>query len=218
MANQEDLARLMTAEQGKPLVESRCEIAYAASFLEWFAEEGKRLYGETIPSHRADARIVVTKEPVGIVAAITPWNFPAAMITRKAGPALAAGCPIVIKPASQTPYSAFAMAELAERAGVPKGILNILTGGASEIGGEMTSSPKVRKLTFTGSTEIGKLLMQQCAGTMKKISMEMGGKAPFIVFDDADIDAAVAGAIQSTRSEERRVGKECVSNCRSRCA
>jgi succinate-semialdehyde dehydrogenase/glutarate-semialdehyde dehydrogenase len=207
MANQEDLARLMTAEQGKPLAESRGEIAYAASFIEWFAEEGKRIYGDTIPSHRADARIVVTKEPVGVVAAITPWNFPAAMITRKAAPALAAGCPIVIKPASKTPYSAFAMAELAHRAGVPKGILNVVTGGSSDIGGELTSNPKVRKLTFTGSTEIGKLLMEQCAGTVKKVSLELGGNAPFIVFDDADLDAAVAGAIQS---KYRNTGQTCV--------
>jgi len=207
MANQEDLARLMTAEQGKPLAESRGEIAYAASFIEWFAEEGKRIYGDTIPSHRADARIVVTKEPVGVVTAITPWNFPAAMITRKAAPALAAGCPIVIKPASKTPYSAFAMAELAHRAGVPKGILNVVTGGSSDIGGELTSNPKVRKLTFTGSTEIGKLLMEQCAGTVKKVSLELGGNAPFIVFDDADLDAAVAGAIQS---KYRNTGQTCV--------
>ncbi|MEO3433180.1 NADP-dependent succinate-semialdehyde dehydrogenase [Inquilinus sp. CAU 1745] len=207
MENQEDLARLMTLEQGKPLAESKGEIAYAASFLEWFGEEGKRVYGDTIPPHMPDRRIVVTKEPVGVVAAITPWNFPAAMITRKAGPALAAGCPIVIKPATQTPYSAFAMAELAERAGVPKGIVSVLTGGAKAIGGEMTSSPIVRKLTFTGSTAVGKLLMEQCAGTVKKVSMELGGNAPFIVFDDADLDKAVEGAIQS---KYRNTGQTCV--------
>lgn len=207
MENQEDLARLMTLEQGKPLAELKGEIAYAASFLEWFGEEGKRVYGDTIPPHMADRRIIVTKEPVGVVAAITPWNFPAAMITRKAGPALAAGCPIVIKPATQTPYSAFAMAELAERAGVPKGIVSVLTGGAKAIGGEMTSSPIVRKLTFTGSTAVGKLLMEQCAGTVKKVSMELGGNAPFIVFDDADLDKAVEGAIQS---KYRNTGQTCV--------
>ena len=171
MANQEDLARLMTLEQGKPLAESRGEIAYGASFIEWFAEEGRRIYGETIPQHQADKRIVVIKQPVGVVAAITPWNFPNAMITRKAGPALAAGCPIVVKPASQTPYSALALAELAERAGLPKGVFNVVTGAASAIGGEMTGNPIVRKLSFTGSTAIGKLLMEQCAGTVKKVSM-----------------------------------------------
>jgi len=207
MANQDDLARLMTAEQGKPLAESKGEIAYAASFIEWFAEEAKRVYGDTIPTHRGDARIVVTKEPVGVCAAITPWNFPAAMITRKAGPALAAGCTMVIKPATMTPYSAFAMAELAERAGVPKGVLSVVTGSASGIGGEMTSNPIVRKLTFTGSTEIGKMLMEQCAGTVKKMSMELGGNAPFIVFDDADLDAAVEGAMQS---KFRNTGQTCV--------
>lgn len=207
MANQEDLARLMTAEQGKPLVESRGEIAYAASFIEWFAEEGKRVYGDTIPSFKPDARIVVTKEPIGVTAAITPWNFPAAMITRKAGPALAAGCPMVIKPASATPYSAFAMAVLAQRAGIPAGVLSVLTGSARAIGGEMTGNPIVRKLSFTGSTEIGKVLMEQCAGTVKKVSMELGGNAPFIVFDDADLDAAVAGAIAS---KYRNAGQTCV--------
>lgn len=207
MENQDDLARLMTAEQGKPLAESKGEIAYAASFIEWFAEEAKRVYGDTIPTHRGDARIVVTKEPVGVCAAITPWNFPAAMITRKAGPALAAGCTMVIKPATMTPYSAFAMAELAERAGVPKGVLSVVTGSASGIGGEMTSNPIVRKLTFTGSTEIGKMLMEQCAGTVKKMSMELGGNAPFIVFDDADLDAAVEGAMQS---KFRNTGQTCV--------
>ncbi|MFM2041709.1 MAG: succinate-semialdehyde dehydrogenase [Pseudomonadota bacterium] len=207
MANQEDLARLMTAEQGKPLAESRGEIAYAASFIEWFAEEGKRVYGDIIPSHKADARIVVTKEPVGVVAAITPWNFPAAMITRKAGPALAAGCPIVIKPATATPYSAMALAVLAERAGLPPGLIAVVTGSASAIGGEMTSNPTVRKLSFTGSTEIGKKLMEQCAGTMKKLSLELGGNAPFIVFDDADLDAAVQGALLS---KYRNAGQTCV--------
>lgn len=207
MENQEDLGILMTAEQGKPLAEAKGEVAYAASFIEWFAEEGKRIYGDTIPQHGADKRIVVIKEPVGVVAAITPWNFPAAMITRKAGPALAAGCPIVIKPATETPYSAFAMAELAERAGVPKGIINVITGKSAEIGGEMTSNPIVRKLTFTGSTEVGKILLGQCAGTVKKVSMELGGNAPFIVFDDADLDAAVVGAMAS---KYRNTGQTCV--------
>ena len=207
MQNQEDLAKLMTAEQGKPLAESRGEIAYAASFIEWFAEEGKRIYGDTIPQHQADKRIVVLKEPIGVCAAITPWNFPAAMITRKAGPALAAGCTMVVKPATATPYSALAMAELAERAGVPKGVLSVVTGSALAIGGEMTSNPIVRKLTFTGSTEIGKKLMEQCATTVKKTSMELGGNAPFIVFDDADLDAAVEGAIIS---KFRNNGQTCV--------
>ena len=207
MENQEDLARLMTLEQGKPLAESRGEVAYGASFIEWFAEEAKRVYGDTIPQHQADKRIVVVKQPVGVVAAITPWNFPNAMITRKCAPALAAGCPVVIKPASQTPYSAFALAELAERAGIPAGIINIVTGSAKEIGGEMTSSPIVRKLSFTGSTEVGKLLMQQCASTVKKISLELGGNAPFLVFDDADLDAAVEGAMIS---KFRNTGQTCV--------
>ncbi|WP_119678132.1 NADP-dependent succinate-semialdehyde dehydrogenase [Indioceanicola profundi] len=207
MQNQEDLARLMTAEQGKPLAEARGEIAYAANFIEWFAEEGKRVYGDVIPTFKADARIVVQKEPVGVVGAITPWNFPAAMITRKAGPALAAGCPIVIKPATATPLSAFALAVLAERAGIPAGVISVLTGSASAIGGEMTSNPIVRKLSFTGSTEIGKKLMAQCAGTMKKVSMELGGNAPFIVFDDADLDAAVQGALAS---KYRNAGQTCV--------
>jgi succinate-semialdehyde dehydrogenase / glutarate-semialdehyde dehydrogenase len=207
MANQEDLARIMTAEQGKPIAESRGEIAYAASFIEWFGEEAKRVYGDTIPAHLAGRRLVVTKEPVGVCAAITPWNFPAAMITRKAGPALAAGCPIVIKPATATPYSAFAMAVLAERAGVPAGVLSVLTGSAKAIGGEMTTNPIVRKLTFTGSTEIGKQLMSQCAGTVKKVSLELGGNAPFIVFDDADLDEAVKGAIAS---KYRNTGQTCV--------
>jgi succinate-semialdehyde dehydrogenase/glutarate-semialdehyde dehydrogenase len=207
MENQEDLAVLMTLEQGKPLAESRGEIAYAASFIEWFAEEGKRIYGDTIPQHQSDKRIVVLKEPIGVVAAITPWNFPSAMITRKAGPALAAGCTVVLKPATYTPYSALALAELAERAGVPKGVFSVVTGSAGGIGGELTSNPLVRKLTFTGSTEIGKLLMQQCAGTVKKMSLELGGNAPFIVFDDADLDAAVAGAIAS---KYRNSGQTCV--------
>jgi succinate-semialdehyde dehydrogenase/glutarate-semialdehyde dehydrogenase len=207
LAHQQDLAVLMTAEQGKPLAESKGEIAYAASFLEWFAEEGKRLYGDIIPAHQSDKRILVLRQPVGVVAAITPWNFPSAMITRKVGPALAAGCTIVCKPATQTPYSALALAELAERAGIPPGVFNVVTGSAAQIGGEMTSNPLVRKVTFTGSTEIGKKLMAQCAGTMKKISMELGGNAPFIVFDDADLDAAVQGAIAS---KFRNTGQTCV--------
>jgi succinate-semialdehyde dehydrogenase/glutarate-semialdehyde dehydrogenase len=207
MENQEDLARLMTAEQGKPLAESRIEIAYAAGFIEWFAEECKRVYGDTIPAHAADKRIVVLKQPIGVTAAITPWNFPAAMITRKCGPALAAGCTMVLKPASQTPYSALALAALAERAGVPKGVLSVLTGDAREIGSEFTSHPIVRKLTFTGSTEVGKLLMSQASGTVKKCSMELGGNAPFIVFDDADLDAAVQGALAS---KFRNAGQTCV--------
>lgn len=207
LANQEDLAQLMTAEQGKPLSESRGEIAYAASFIEWFAEEGKRIYGDTIPQHQADKRIVVLKEPIGVCVAITPWNFPAAMITRKAGPALAAGCTMVVKPASATPFSALAMAELAERAGVPRGVLSVVTGSAGAIGGEMSSNPTVRKLTFTGSTEIGKKLMAQCAGTVKKTSMELGGNAPFIVFEDADLDAAAEGAMIS---KYRNNGQTCV--------
>jgi succinate-semialdehyde dehydrogenase/glutarate-semialdehyde dehydrogenase len=207
MANQEDLATLMTAEQGKPLSESKGEIAYAASFIEWFAEEGKRLYGDIIPGHQADKRIVVLRQPVGVVAAITPWNFPLAMITRKAGPALAAGCTFLCKPASQTPYSALAAASLAVRAGLPPGVLNVITGSAGAIGGELTSNPLVRKITFTGSTAVGKKLMAQCAGTVKKITMELGGNAPFIVFDDADLDAAVAGAIAS---KYRNTGQTCV--------
>jgi succinate-semialdehyde dehydrogenase/glutarate-semialdehyde dehydrogenase len=207
MANQEDLAVLMTAEQGKPLAESKGEIAYAASFIEWFAEEGKRLYGDIIPGHQADKRILVLRQPVGVVAAITPWNFPAAMITRKAGPALAAGCTMVLKPATQTPFSALALAELAERAGIPKGVFNVITGSATAIGGEMTSNPTVRKLTFTGSTEIGKKLIVQCASTVKKLSLELGGNAPFIVFDDADLDAAVQGALAS---KYRNTGQTCV--------
>ncbi|WP_375460505.1 NADP-dependent succinate-semialdehyde dehydrogenase [uncultured Enterovirga sp.] len=207
MANQDDLAAIMTAEQGKPLSESKGEIAYAASFIEWFGEEGKRIYGDTIPAHGADKRIVVIKQPIGVCAAITPWNFPAAMITRKVGPALAAGCTMVLKPASQTPFSALALCELAERAGVPKGVFSCVTGSASEIGGEMTSNPIVRKLTFTGSTEIGKLLLEQCARTVKKTSMELGGNAPFIVFDDADLEPAVRGAMAS---KYRNAGQTCV--------
>jgi len=207
MANQEDLARLMTLEEGKPLAESRGEVAYAAAFLEWFGEEAKRIYGDTIPQHQADKRIVVIKQPIGVVACITPWNFPLAMITRKAGPAIAAGCTVVLKPASQTPFSALALAELAERAGVPKGVFNIVTGSATEIGGELTSNPIVRKLSFTGSTAIGKILMAQCAGTVKKLSLELGGNAPFIVFEDADLDAAVEGAIGS---KYRNTGQTCV--------
>jgi len=203
----DDLARLLTAEQGKPLAEARTEVLLGAAYLEWFSEEAKRIYGEVIPSHQADKRLVVLRQPVGVVAAITPWNFPNAMIARKAGAALAAGCTLVCKPASQTPLSALAMAELALRAGVPAGVLNVLTGTASAIGGELTSNPTVRKLTFTGSTEIGKQLMAQCAGTMKKISMELGGNAPFIVFDDADLDAAVEGAIIS---KFRNTGQTCV--------
>jgi len=182
-------------------------VAYAASFIEWFAEEGKRIYGDTIPQHGVDKRIVVIKEPIGVTAAITPWNFPAAMITRKCGPALAAGCPMVIKPASDTPFSALALAELGARAGIPKGILSVVTGSARDIGGEITSNPTVRKLSFTGSTEIGKVLMAQCAQTVKKTSMELGGNAPFIVFDDADIDAAVQGAMMS---KYRNTGQTCV--------
>jgi succinate-semialdehyde dehydrogenase/glutarate-semialdehyde dehydrogenase len=207
MENQEDLARLMTAEQGKPLAESRGEIVYAASFIEWFAEEGKRVYGDTIPTHAAGKRILVTKEPVGVCAAITPWNFPAAMITRKAGPALAAGCTMVLKPATATPYSALALAELGERAGLPKGVFNVVTGASGAIGGELTANPLVRKLTFTGSTEIGKVLLEQCAKTVKKVSMELGGNAPFIVFDDADLDKAVEGAMAS---KFRNTGQTCV--------
>ena len=207
MENQEDLAQIMTAEQGKPLAESRGEIAYGAAFIEFFAEEAKRLNGQTIPSFKADARIVVVREPVGVVGAITPWNFPTAMITRKAGPALAAGCSIVIKPASETPLSALALCELAERAGIPKGVINVVTGKASAIGGELTSNPTIRMLTFTGSTEIGKILMKQCADTVKKVGMELGGNAPFIVFDDADLDAAVQGAMAS---KYRNAGQTCV--------
>src|SRR5262245_50490746 len=207
MANQEDLALLMTLEQGKPLAESRGEVAYGAGFIEWFSEEAKRAYGDTIPSHARDKRIVVVKEPIGVVGCITPWNFPIAMITRKVGPALAAGCTVVAKPASQTPFSALALAVLAERAGIPKGVLNIVTGSATEVGGELTSNPIVRKLSFTGSTAVGKLLMAQCANTVKKVSLELGGNAPFIVFDDADLDMAVEGAIAS---KFRNSGQTCI--------
>ncbi len=207
MENQEDLAILMTTEQGKPLSESRGEIAYAAAFIEWFAEEGKRIYGDTIPGHTRDTRIIVMKEPIGVTAAITPWNFPAAMITRKAGPALAAGCSMVIKPATSTPYSALAMAELAARAGVPAGVLSVVTGASSAIGAEITSNPIVRKLTFTGSTEVGRQLMAESAQNIKKVSMELGGNAPFMVFDDADLDTAVEGAMAS---KYRNTGQTCV--------
>ncbi len=207
MENQEDLARMMTAEQGKPLAESRGEIAYGASFVEFFAEEGKRIYGETIPSPWPTSRMVVVKQPLGVVAAITPWNFPNAMITRKAGPALAAGCAFVCKPADETPLSALAIAELGERAGIPKGVFSVLTGDAPEIGREMTANPIVRGLTFTGSTEVGRLLYAQCAPTIKKLGLELGGNAPFIVFDDADLDAAVVGAMAS---KYRNAGQTCV--------
>ncbi|MFX1766226.1 NAD-dependent succinate-semialdehyde dehydrogenase [Paraburkholderia sp. A1RI-2L] len=207
MANQQALAELMTREQGKPLAEARGEIAYAASFIEWFGEQAKRIDGDVIPSPNPDQRLVVTKEPVGVVAAITPWNFPAAMITRKAAPALAAGCTIVIKPANETPFSAFALAALAEQAGIPAGVINIVTGKSREIGLELTSSPLVKKLTFTGSTEVGRLLMRQCSDTVKKVSLELGGNAPFIVFDDADMDAAIEGALLS---KYRNAGQTCV--------
>jgi succinate-semialdehyde dehydrogenase/glutarate-semialdehyde dehydrogenase len=207
MENQEDLAQLMTAEQGKPLSEARGEIAYAASFIEWFAEEARRVYGEVIPSPLPDRRLVVIKQPVGVCAAITPWNFPAAMITRKAAPALAAGCTMVVKPAEQTPLSALALAWLGQQAGIPPGVLNIVTGDPVPIGGELTSNPRVLKLSFTGSTEIGRLLMAQCAPTIKKMSLELGGNAPFIVFEDADLDAAVAGAMVS---KYRNAGQTCV--------
>jgi succinate-semialdehyde dehydrogenase/glutarate-semialdehyde dehydrogenase len=207
LENQDDLGLLMTSEQGKPLAEAKGEIAYAASYLEWFAEEGKRAYGEIVPPNVAGRRILVTREPVGVCAAITPWNFPAAMITRKAGAALAAGCTMVVKPASQTPFSALALAELAVRAGIPAGVFNVVTGSAKAIGGEICANPVVRKLSFTGSTEIGSELIAQCAPTVKKLSMELGGNAPFIVFDDADLDAAVAGAIVS---KYRNAGQTCV--------
>src|SRR6266849_1994766 len=207
MASQEDLAQILTAEQGKPLAEARGEIAYGASFIEWFAEEGKRAYGDMIPSHQADKRILVMKQPIGVCALITPWNFPNAMITRKAGPALAAGCTVVIKPAGQTPYSALALAELGERAGIPKGVLNIITGDSKAIGAELCANPVVRKLSFTGSTETGRILMKQSADTVKKLSLELGGNAPFIVFEDADLDAAVEGALAS---KYRNAGQTCV--------
>jgi succinate-semialdehyde dehydrogenase/glutarate-semialdehyde dehydrogenase len=207
LANQEDLAILMTAEQGKPLSEARGEITYAAAFIEWFAEEARRVYGDVIPGHAKDRRIVVIKQPVGVVGAITPWNFPSAMLARKLAPALAAGCTIVCKPAHQTPFSALALAELGQRAGIPAGVINVLTGSARAIGGELTANPLVRKLTFTGSTAVGKILLEQCAATVKKVSMELGGNAPFIVFDDADLDAAVAGAMAS---KYRNTGQTCV--------
>ncbi len=208
MANQDDLGVIMTAEQGKPLKEAKGEIAYGASFIEWFAEEAKRVYGDVIPTHSAGRRIVVLKQPVGVVAAITPWNFPNAMIARKVAPALAAGCTFVVKPAMQTPLSALAMAELAARAGIPKGVINVVVGKSSRtIGAELTGNPIVRKFTFTGSTEVGKVLLKQCADTVKKVSMELGGNAPFIVFDDADLDAAVVGAMAS---KYRNTGQTCV--------
>ncbi|MDB5771747.1 MAG: succinate semialdehyde dehydrogenase, partial [Burkholderia sp.] len=207
MAHQEDLATILTSEQGKPLTEARGEIAYGSSFIEWFSEEAKRVYGDVIPAPASDRRIIVIKQPVGVVAAITPWNFPNAMITRKVGAALAAGCTIVVKPASATPFSALALAELAIEAGIPPGVINVVTGASGVVGNELTSSPIVRKLTFTGSTEVGKKLMAQCAGTVKKVSMELGGNAPFIVFDDADLDAAISGVMAS---KFRNTGQTCV--------
>ena len=207
LANADDLALIMTVEQGKPLTESRAEIVYAASFIDWFAEEGKRVYGDTIPSPSSASRLVVIKEPIGVCAAITPWNFPAAMITRKVGPALAAGCTIVLKPAEATPFSALALVELAAQSGVPAGVFSVITGSSRDIGAELTANPIVRKLSFTGSTEVGRLLMQQCAPTIKKLSLELGGNAPFIVFDDADLDAAVEGALIS---KFRNGGQTCV--------
>ena len=211
MENQEDLAILMTLEQGKPLAESHGEIGYSASFLEWFAEQGRRISGSTIPQHQPDKRLLVIKQPVGVCVAITPWNFPSAMITRKVAPALAAGCAVVVKPATQTPLSAFALCELAERAGIPAGLFSVLTGSASAIGGEMTSNSTVRHLSFTGSTEIGKLLMKQCSDSIMKVALELGGNAPFIVFDDADLDAAVQGVIIS---KYRNAGQTCVCSNR----
>lgn len=211
MENQDDLGRLMTLEQGKPLAESKGEIAYAASFIEWFGEQAKRINGQTIPEHQSDKRIVVIKQPIGVCVAITPWNFPAAMITRKVGPALAAGCAVVVKPATQTPLSAFALCELAEQAGVPAGVLNILTGSSSEIGEAMTSSDKVRHLSFTGSTEVGRQLMKQCSDSIIPVALELGGNAPFLVFNDADVDAAVEGAIAS---KYRNAGQTCVCSNR----
>ena len=211
LENQEDLALMMTLEQGKPLAESRGEIAYAASFLEWFAEEAKRVYGETIPQHQHDKRLLVLKQPIGVCVAITPWNFPSAMITRKAAPALAAGCAVVVKPATQTPLSAFALCQLAEQAGLPDGVFNVVTGRSGEIGAEMTSNPLVRHLSFTGSTEVGRLLMKQCSDSIIKVALELGGNAPFIVFDDADLEAAVEGAIMS---KYRNGGQTCVCSNR----
>ena len=207
IANADDLALIMTSEQGKPLAEAKGEIMYAASFIEWFAEEGKRIYGDTIPTHAGDKRIMVTKEPIGVCVAITPWNFPSAMITRKAAPALAAGCPMIVRPADLTPFSALALAELAQRAGIPGGVFQVITGRSTLIGAEFTTNPTVRKLSFTGSTEVGRKLIEQCAPTVKKVSMELGGNAPFIVFDDADLDAAVEGAIAS---KYRNAGQTCV--------
>ncbi|MCP4183169.1 MAG: NAD-dependent succinate-semialdehyde dehydrogenase [Hyphomicrobiales bacterium] len=209
--NREDLAIILTSEQGKPLAEARTEIDYAASFIEFFAEEAKRIYGETIPSHRSDARIIAIRQPIGVIAAITPWNFPAAMITRKLGPALAAGCTAVCKPATETPLTAFALAELAEQAGIPPGVVNVITGKSSEIGEEWTTNPDVRGITFTGSTEVGKILMRQASGTIKKVSLELGGNAPLIVFNDADLDAAVEGTIAS---KFRNMGQTCVCSNR----
>ena len=207
IANADDLALIMTSEQGQPLAEAKGEIMYAASFIEWFAEEGKRIYGDTIPTHAGDKRIMVTKEPIGVCVAITPWNFPSAMITRKAGPALAAGCPMIVRPADLTPFSALALAELAQRAGIPGGVFQVITGRSTLIGAEFTTNPTVRKLSFTGSTEVGRKLIEQCAPTVKKVSMELGGNAPFIVFNDADLDAAVEGAIAS---KYRNAGQTCV--------
>jgi succinate-semialdehyde dehydrogenase/glutarate-semialdehyde dehydrogenase len=206
-SNQDDLARILTYEQGKPLAEAAGEIAYSASFIEWFAEEAKRIYGDVIPGHLHDRRTLVIKQPVGVVASITPWNFPSAMLARKVGPALATGCSLVCKPAKQTPFSALALAYLAEQAGLPKGLLNVLTGNAQNIGKALTDSELVRKLTFTGSTEIGKMLLEECAKTVKRVSMELGGHAPFIVFEDADIEAAIAGAIAA---KYRNTGQTCV--------
>jgi succinate-semialdehyde dehydrogenase/glutarate-semialdehyde dehydrogenase len=207
MESQDDLATLMTAEQGKPFAEAKGEVAYGASFIEWFAEEAKRVYGDTVPAPATDRRIVVIKQPIGVVASITPWNFPNAMITRKCAPAMAAGCTVVAKPAEDTPYSALALAVLAERAGIPKGVFNVVTGNPKEIGAEITSNPIVRKVSFTGSTQVGKLLMRQCSETVKKVSLELGGNAPFIVFDDADLDAALKGVMAS---KYRNTGQTCV--------
>jgi len=207
LENQDDLARLLTLEQGKPLAEAKAEIIYAANFFEWFAEEGKRIYGDTIPGHQIDKRLIVIKQPIGVTAAITPWNFPSAMITRKAAPALAAGCTMIVKPATQTPYSALALAELAVRADIPAGVFSVVTGSSTDIGGELTGNPIVRKLSFTGSTDIGRLLMAQCAQDIKKVSLELGGNAPFIVFDDADLDKAIEGALIS---KYRNNGQTCV--------
>lgn len=207
MENADDLATIMTTEQGKPWAEAKGEVTYAASFIEWFAEEARRAYGDIIPSHKQDARILITKEPIGVVAAITPWNFPAAMITRKCGPAFAAGCPVILKPAPDTPFTALALAELAQRAGIPKGLFSVITGDAIAIGGELTKSKIVRKISFTGSTNVGKILMEQSSSTIKKLSLELGGNAPFIVFEDADIDAAVEGAMIA---KFRNAGQTCV--------